>query len=143
MCLGSQCSILNIRADFLRFTLKIVEHSPYLPLPPATLLWTPWAGASWQPEWLPRGNGIGAIRFYGIPRKHERQWNVTFEDLARWHPTLLGRDIPLLTRAKDYYNTRIAEMRRQVLQTYARETLEHLALTRFDVLRPYAPYQGK
>lgn len=119
-----------------------------VPLPtslqPATLLWTPWAGAAWHPEWLSLGNGIGAIRFYGIQHgKQERRWNMTYEDLTHWYPSLLQRDHPLLNRIKEYYNNRVEEMRQQVLRTYATETLEFLALTRFDELRPYAPREGQ
>nr|WP_242527382.1 hypothetical protein [Ktedonosporobacter rubrisoli] len=37
-------------------------------LPPETVLWTPWAGASWEASWLLVGQDRRAIRFAGTHR---------------------------------------------------------------------------
>jgi hypothetical protein len=58
-------------------------------LPPATLLWTPWAGAGWDLCWLQIGL-FGAIRWAGAtlgPYGHV-QWDVSAADLKQWAPDL-------------------------------------------------------
>lgn len=108
-------------------------------LKPETLLWTPWAGAAWRPEWLSLGSGLGAIRFYGVQKRGRHvQWTLSYEHLTLWCPSLSERDYPhLLVRKQDIYKQSVEEMRLQMLQTLATEVLQHLALSRFEVFRPY------
>lgn len=88
-----------------------------VPLPgdlsPDTLLWTPWAGATWDdPAWL-RVGPLGSIRFAGTGRTRGRR--VDRAHLERWEPLILSV-APVLgvTEADDLVI----------------ETLAHLALLR-------------
>jgi hypothetical protein len=87
-------------------------------LPPATLLWTPWAGAAWDPGWLNVGTA-GAIRWAGTTIQHGKLlWNITEDDLQRWDPGVF----PL---AKG-----ILEMASEVLHMIATMALARLARER-------------
>jgi hypothetical protein len=56
-------------------------------LPPSTILWTPWAGASWDPAWLLLSSACGAIRFAGARTVHGHAfYEVTLDDLLNWKP---------------------------------------------------------
>lgn len=60
-------------------------------LPPQTLLWTPWPGASWDATWLLVGDYLGAIRFAGVQyRNGQMQYNVSIDDILLWRPDLAG-----------------------------------------------------
>jgi len=96
-------------------------------LPPATLCWTPWAGASWYPfitqpggvsSWIPITDTIdivGAIRFAGQKSIRGRLiWQVGEKDLRRWYPALAELPPGL---------GRFPALRDDILQTQANEVL--------------------
>lgn len=88
-------------------------------LPPAALLWTPWAGAAWNPAWLNVGS-VGAIRWAGTTIQHGKVlWSITEENLQRWDPGVfpLAKGVPW-------------ERAREVLHTIATMALLRLANTR-------------
>jgi hypothetical protein len=75
---------------------SVPEPCP-VPLPPdlekGTLLWTQWAGASWNKSWLLCGRDSGAIRFAGVtrsPMDGNVRWHVSAEDLAGWEPKVVS-----------------------------------------------------
>lgn len=89
-------------------------------LPPATVLWTHWAGAAWDPDWIHiqdnKGYSVGAIRFAGIVvQGNVRKWDVTLDDIRLWAP-----HIAALALDRD----------EEVLQLLATLTLRHLAVSR-------------
>jgi hypothetical protein len=59
---------------------------------PAALLWTPWAGAAWDPHWMLLSNVLegkyfGAIRFAHAEAMHgETFYMVSPEDIISWLP---------------------------------------------------------
>jgi len=62
-------------------------------IPASALLWTTWAGAAWEPDWLPVGQ-LGAAR-WGNTRieKNRLLWGITEAELMQWDPqvTPLGK----------------------------------------------------
>lgn len=95
-------------------------------LPPSSLLWTPWAGAAWDPAWLNVGT-IGAIRWAGTTVRYGKLlWSISEEDLQAWDPGVF----PL---AKG-----ILENAREVLHTIATMALLNLAKTRLPQIIPQA-----
>ncbi len=58
----------------------------------ATLLWTSWAGAAWDPHWMPLSNVLegkyfGAIRFAHAETLHdETYYRVSQEEILSWLP---------------------------------------------------------
>lgn len=114
-----------------------------IPLPaslePETLLWTPWAGGAWKPEWLPVGDGLGAIRFYGVRHIGQHmQWNLSYRALQKWAPAVLSHTDPdFFSRMTGTYNQKVEEMGRQMIHTLATEVLQSLALSRFEVFSAY------
>ena len=88
-------------------------------LPPATLLWTPWAGATWTPNWLGIGNGLGSIRWAGANDEEGiTRWKVTAQDLHLWDSAVAARSVPFPENA------------REILQVLAKLALQRLALQR-------------
>lgn len=77
-------------------------------LPSTALLWTTWAGAAWEPEWLSVGE-LGAARWGWLPvgelgaarwgssymEKNRLLWNITEAELLQWDPqiTPLGKTV--------------------------------------------------
>jgi len=92
-------------------------------LPSKALLWTPWAGASWDPHWVLIGKDLGAIRWAGVKRDqfNARHWGITTEDIERWDPLVatLTLDIP-------------REEPQELVQTLATLALHRLARTRIS-----------
>ena len=87
-------------------------------IPPSTLLWTPWAGASWDPGWLQIGY-LGAVRWAGTTFANGRiQWNMSEADLKKWDPEILSLDMGFLRHNKE------------TLDAIAHLTLLRLAATR-------------
>lgn len=86
-------------------------------LPPATLLWTPWVGAGWDPCWVQIGS-LGAIRWAGalLDDRGRVQWMVSEADLARWDPEITALDLGFL--------------KQDMLSALAHVALLRLALTR-------------
>jgi hypothetical protein len=85
---------------------------------PSALLWTPWAGASWDPAWLLLGKCFGAIRFAGAHAEQGRTvYEVTLDDLIRWKPEVAGFSLP-------------GPFAQDALQALARLTLIHLTYRR-------------
>jgi hypothetical protein len=74
-------------------------------LPPSTLLWTPWVGASLDPCWL-QVDSVGAIRWAGatLDAQGMVRWNVSEEDLRRWNPDLSLSDAQKLRFAPETLN---------------------------------------
>src|SRR5581483_945689 len=96
-------------------------------LPRATVLWTPWAGASWDPLWLLIGRDRGAIRFAGTSRSPLNgaiRWNVEPEDLLRWEPACAS----LLKKLPDGRTQPIE--RQEMLHSISTTVLQQLAHTR-------------
>jgi len=91
-------------------------------LPHGTLLWTPWAGAAWNPHWLGIGNGLGAIRWAGTNYEEGTvRWRVTAHDLQKWDPAVAA------------CNVTFPENAREILQVLAKLALQRLALQRLGV----------
>lgn len=92
-------------------------------LPAGALLWTPWAGASWDPTWLLPDARRGAIRWGatirsrvdGLPR-----WNIAEKTLLQWDPALAPLVSDLL--ASDFTPTEVQNMRHS-LATFALQRL--------------------
>jgi len=89
-------------------------------LAPATVLWTQWAGAAWDQDWIQirdsKGYAVGAIRFAGISvQGNSRRWQVTLEDIRSWAP-----DVAALAFSQD----------EDVVQLLATLTLRRLAVSR-------------
>lgn len=58
-------------------------------LPAHTLVWTPWAGASWNPCWMLIGDALGAIRFAGAHSiQGQVQYTLSLRELFVWRPQL-------------------------------------------------------
>ena len=57
-------------------------------VPSWALLWTPWAGAAWNPPWVLIGKDLGAIRWAGVQKGqlNESSWDITLKDIERWDP---------------------------------------------------------
>lgn len=74
-------------------------------LPAATLLWTPWIGASWDPSWLQIGD-LGAIRWAGatLDKQGRIQWNITEADLRQWDPEIVSIDMGFLKNTQEMLN---------------------------------------
>ena len=74
-------------------------------LPAATLLWTPWIGASWDPSWLQIGD-LGAIRWAGatLDKQGRIQWNLTESDLRQWDPEIVSIDMGFLKNTQEMLN---------------------------------------
>lgn len=84
----------------------------------ATLLWTPWVGASWDPHWLKMGDW-GAIRWVGAgDEKQAVRWTISQPDLRVWDAEVaaLALDFPAGTE--------------EMLHTLATLALFRLARTR-------------
>jgi hypothetical protein len=86
-------------------------------LPASTLLWTPWAGAGWDPCWVQIGS-LGAIRWAGAHLDHmgRVQWEVSEADLKQWDPEIGSLDLGFL--------------KYEMLSSIAHVALLRLALTR-------------
>ena len=92
-------------------------------LAPATLVWTPWAGAAWSPPWILVGEDMGAIRWSGtVKEQGQTCWDITLNDLERWTPHLTEASV--LPPHDD------EGFQRQVRQTIATLALQHLARAR-------------
>lgn len=110
------------------------QPSPILPcpvplppdLPPSTLLWTPWIGASWDPCWLQIGL-FGAIRWAGAtPGPHGLiRWNLSEADLKLWAPDLFS------TQDNSF------DLTQDILDSIA-----HFVLLRLALRRDYFPISG-
>ena len=84
----------------------------------ATLLWTPWLGASWDPHWLKIGDW-GAMRWAGVGgEKQPIRWTISQPDLQVWDAEVaaLAIDFPACTE--------------EMLHTLATLALFRLARTR-------------
>lgn len=87
--------------------------SPVLPCPmplagnlaPATLLWTPWLGACWDPRWLQIGY-LGAIRWAGatLDGQGQVQWNMPETELRKWDPEIVSLDMGFLRHTREMLN---------------------------------------
>jgi len=101
-------------------------------LPASTLLWTPWAGAAWNPYWLKVGEDLGAIRFAGATLRQGRvEWQVTQRDLEQWTPHLAPQSI-VSDNAQE-------GLRNQVRTTVASLALLQLATTRLGIIKNLPP----
>lgn len=84
-------------------------------LPAHALLWTPWAGASWDPAWLLLGESSGAIRFAGVQMvRGNIQYTLSLDELLVWKPAFSSLYIP-------------GPFETNVFQALARLALMHLA----------------
>jgi len=63
-------------------------------LPASALLWTPWPGAAWEPDWVSVG-AWGAIRWADFPESGKGRAPFTRDMLARWDSTLAALYEPL------------------------------------------------
>lgn len=74
-------------------------------LPPATLLWTPWIGAAWDPHWLQIGT-YGSVRWAGakLDQYQRVQWQVTEADLQQWDPEVAALDMGFLKNSQEMLN---------------------------------------
>jgi hypothetical protein len=89
-------------------------------LPPSAILWTPWAGASWDPTWLLLGKGLGAIRFAeACTEQRCTVYKVTLDNLLGWKPEFADLFVP-------------GPFAKDILQALARLTLIHLAQERMS-----------
>jgi hypothetical protein len=95
-----------------------------VPLPPgllpSTLLWTPWAGASWDRAWTAIGRELGAIRW---ARPEKSLWTLSPEEIALWDPELTSL-VEKLPQEETF--------RQDLLQTLATLVLLRLAADRFQ-----------
>jgi hypothetical protein len=96
-------------------------------LPAKTLLWTPWAGASWQEQWMLLSNApgqeyYGAIRFAGVQTIHgQLMYTLSLPDLLAWNPNVAC----IVEQGEFQVNEH---------QALARLVLVHLARTRVPYL---------
>lgn len=101
-------------------------------LPASTLLWTPWAGAAWDPYWLKVGEDLGAIRFAGVTlHRGHVEWQVTQRDLEQWVPHLSPQSV-VAENAQE-------GLRKQVLHTTATLALLQLATSRLGITKNLPP----
>ena len=90
-------------------------------LPPTSLVWTPWSGAVWYPNWVKirdaHGNDRGAIRWAGgrISGNHRSIWDVSLESIVEWDTTLAPLAYPMTS---------------EVVQLLATLALHHLGVSR-------------
>ncbi len=101
-----------------------------IPLPPdlpeGTVLWTPWAGAAWEPNWLGFGKA-GAIRFARTRVIHGKcLWSLSEAALKTWDPDTF------------YLGEGILAMAPEVLDNIARMILLKLAFKHLGT--PAAPF---
>lgn len=84
-------------------------------LPPPAIVWTPWAGASWQERWHLVGENeanLGAIRFAGTKLvRGKLWWAVDLPDLAVWD----GQAASLYARAPGHHERQVEDIATLVL----------------------------
>jgi hypothetical protein len=78
--------------------LEVIPVSQLSLLPPAAIVWTAWAGATWESRWHLIGEAethIGAIRFAGTkPVKDHQWWAIDLPTLNLWDTKVASLYIP-------------------------------------------------
>lgn len=83
------------------YQVPLIEELPTTDLPQQTILWTPWAGAIWNRQWM-KINSTGAIRFAHVTTQQQNtSWDITLEHIQQWDPAAASLNVPLTGMTSD------------------------------------------